>query len=322
MKNVPGPTEADLLDLGAEAAEDIEGEQRIAAHFRIDLLVVEVEGIGDLHPLDTGGRERQLDEGSDRVVVEGMRPRGDGLHQRRVGDGPCHRSAVIEAVEVGGRAIGIAAVRRLETDDAALGRRNADRAADVGAGRQGGDPRRQRSTRAAGGSARRIVGIPRVAGDAPDARLGDARQAEFRCRRPGEDVGAGHLQALDHRVGMIIDRILEDQRAMGGALAREPLGIFHRERNAVERCEPGAAPHVAGFGRLGLVHGLVEIAVGKAVDRRIDPLGPFNDRRHQFARTELAGPEQVQRRGCGEITQVVVAHGQGSRRGASDRPAI
>ena len=50
-------------------------------------------------------------------MIEGVWPGGHRLHQRGIADASRHRPAMIVAVEIGGRPIGIAAMRRLEADD-------------------------------------------------------------------------------------------------------------------------------------------------------------------------------------------------------------
>ncbi len=204
-------------------------------------------------------------------MIEWMGTGGHTLHQCGIGHRAGHRPTVIEAVEVRRRAIGVAAMGRLEADDTTSRSGNADRAANIGAGGQGGDACRQGRTGAARRAAGRPAGVPWVPGDTPHAGVGDTRQAELRNRGAGENIGAGILQAFDHRVGMIVNRVLEDQRTVGGALAFNSLGVLHRQRNAIKR--QGGVFRVTGFGAFGFSEGFFKIGIGEAVDLRVDGFG-------------------------------------------------
>jgi hypothetical protein len=261
------PAEVDLLDDGAEVAELVDGQQRVAADIGIEIDVAEVEGPGDLHALDAGGLCRQLHAGAQGVVVERMGPGCDGLHQGGIGEAAGHGAAMVEAVEVGGRAIGVAAMGRLEADDATTACRDADGAADVGAGGECGEACGKCCTRTAGRAAGTPCRRPGIARHTPDARVGGAGEAELRRGGAGKDDGARLFQALDHGIGMIVrGGVHEDERAMGGAPAVHALGILHGERHTFQWTQAAAAFGVAGIRRAGHRHGLIPVLVGEAVD--------------------------------------------------------
>ena len=102
--------------------------------------------------------------------------------KRRVGDRPGHRSDVRQCAERARRVQRDPAVRRLEREDAAERRRDAHRAAAVGAQRERRHPERHGgrapAARAAGGPR----GVPRVAGDPGERRVRDALPAQLRRR--------------------------------------------------------------------------------------------------------------------------------------------
>ena len=70
-------------------------------------------------------------------MIKLMRARCHVLHQGRIDNIAGHGAAMIEAVKIAWRAIGVAAMGRLETHDATGGGGDADGAADVGAGGKG-----------------------------------------------------------------------------------------------------------------------------------------------------------------------------------------
>ena len=220
-----------------------------------------------------------------------MRARDHVLHQRRVAYRSGQRAAMIIGVEIAWRPVGIAAMGRLVTDHPATARRDADRPADIGAGGQHRRPRRQRCARPAGRSAGpvfRIEGVQRIA---PQARIADARQGEFRRGGARMDDRPGPCKPLDHRVGMVVHMVLEDQRCLRGALALDALHILHRQRNALQR--PCLPAHIAVLGRLRRRQRLVEIGVAEGVDLRLDGLGPRDNGLYEFNRRKLPRPEEL-----------------------------
>ena len=89
---------------------------------------------------------------------------------------------------------------------------------------------------------------------------------------------------------MIVDIVLEDDRAMRRALAGHPLRILDGKRQAFQRARLAALGKPV-FGLRGLLQGLVEIAIGKAIDLALDALGPRDHRLHQFERAKLSAAE-------------------------------
>ena len=135
-------------------------------------------------------RHRQVERG--RILrVEA----GHGLeHDRAVADGPRHRPGLVERAGEGHDAPArAAAVGRLDPADAGEGRRLADRAAGVGAGRRGGDARRDCRRRTARRPARSKRGIAAVV--APPRRDHRAVGAGLVRRAHGELV---HVELAEH----------------------------------------------------------------------------------------------------------------------------
>ena len=108
----------------------------------------------------------------------GCRGRAGAGRRRCSGPARCRRrrareTTVVVAVEVGRWPVGIAAVRRLVPRQPAAACRNADRPADIGPGRQRGQPSRQCSRRPARGTSRAKVEVEGVAGHAPEVGIAD-----------------------------------------------------------------------------------------------------------------------------------------------------
>ncbi len=176
-------------------------------------------------------------------------------HQRGIGHGACHRPGHAAGV---GRVDGDAAEAGLEGEDAAPGRRQAHRAADVGAQVQrpvaGGGTR----TRAGAAAARVLRQVPGVARERVEARQPRGQHAVVGHRRLAQDDRAGFAQPCGGRC------VLRRGHQLGGggaqrhrhALRRDVL-LDHR-RHAVERTERLALQpaRLRGFGlhqrRLGV----------------------------------------------------------------------
>ena len=142
--------------------------------------------------------------------------------------------------------------------------------------------------------------------------MANAGKAEFRRRGAHMDDGAGGAQPFDHRIGMILDIVDEDERAMRRALALQPLRILDREANPFKWPRAFRSAGIDRFRRLRLVERFLEIAVGKTVDRRIDHFAAGDLRLDYIDGRDLAGPEQLQRVLSGQIAQIVIGHGQAS----------
>ena len=179
-------------------------------------VVVEPRGDAEVGEL---GRSRRRQLQPPRRVVPAVGAAHQVERQLQVGDGAGHRPGDGD-VGLGQRArrAGDLAVRRhdavarLVAVDAGHVGRQADRAADVGADLQRGEPCRQRRRRAARRAARRALEVPRVVGRAehlvvalevagvdrqvglaPDHRTG-ARAARRRARRPPSGTCVGQLR--------------------------------------------------------------------------------------------------------------------------------
>ncbi len=100
-------------------------------------------------------------------------------HQRRVGDGAGHRPDMRDVAKRRGRVDRDPAKGRLMPENAAERGRDADRAAGIGAHREGADAGEHRRGAAAAGPARTALQVPRVAGDAGERRVGGRLPAEF-----------------------------------------------------------------------------------------------------------------------------------------------
>ena len=176
-------------------------------------------------------------------IVAGQRIEQDGAVLR----GPGHRSGGVQA----GRQRDHAAARhqarrRLDAGDAAIGRRQPDRAAGVGPQRPQRQPGRHRRPRAGAGPAGVAPRVPGIARRRPG-------QVE---RRPadGELVGrqlAQHHRALGmqppHRLGVLLRHVVgEDAGMRRGAHAGRLVDVLVGERNAEQRRAP--AGHHRAFG--------------------------------------------------------------------------
>ena len=114
---------------------------------------------------------------------------------------------------------GDARPRRLEAEEAALGRGDADRAAAVGRMRHGEDAGDHGCRRAARGAARRVLEVPGVAGWPVEPRLGGGVEAELGRGGAAEDDEA-RLPAA-RQVGAVVvgDVVVEEAAAEAGGLA-------------------------------------------------------------------------------------------------------
>ena len=140
--------------------------------------------------------------------------------------------------------------------------------------------------------------------------MGDTGEAELRCRGAAKNDGAGFFQTLDLGIGMIINVAGENQRAMGGALALDPLGILDEQGNAFEGARLEAAFRVKLLCRFCLDEGFIEIAVGEAVYLFVQFPAARDLRFQQLNGRSLAGLEQLQKLRCRGIGQINIGHGQ------------
>src|SRR5690606_18186647 len=150
----------------------------------------EIHRMGDPPALDGPHLQRQAQFRAKRGDVLRAWPAHDVLEEDRILDRSCHRAFVAIEVEVEWRILRVAAIGRLEADNAAAGGRNPDRAADIRARREGRRAGGKRRTRSSRRSAGRELRVPRVARDPPEAGPGVPRTGELRRRSPGMDDAA------------------------------------------------------------------------------------------------------------------------------------
>ncbi len=197
-------------------------------------------------------------------------------------------------------------MRRLVAHKAARACRYADRAADIGAGGDGRHARSQSGRRPARRTAGAIVEFERIAGYPPDPRIAGAGKTELWRGRAGMEDRSGLFKPFDHWIGMIVDMILVDERALSPALALHPLDILHRDRKPLERARSSA--HISGFGPFGRISGLVVIGFRVGIDRRIDLFRPRNQRLEILNRRQPAPAKPGQRFLRRNITEVGLSH--------------
>ena len=215
------------------------------------------EGRGDglVEPVERqplGDAEAQAGE-RDRLERRKLLAGHDGVGLGAIGDAARDRPDRIERIAQRESAVGRNALpARLEADEAAQRRRNAHRAAGVGADRDlahaVGD-RDRRARRGAAGHARAVARIARRA----EMRIGaDAGKGELGHIGLGDDHRAGGAQPPhDRRIGDGRRRFLgEDFRAGAGRLAGDVEQILDADDGAVERAERHAA-RGARIGRIG-----------------------------------------------------------------------
>ena len=213
------------------------------------------------------------------------------------------------------------AVGRLQTDDAAVGGRNAHGSPGVGPQRAGAQPRgdrRARSARRPAGSALRIPGVAHGTG-----------VRERRCRAVRElvhveladDDGAGLLQPR-HDLGVLVRHAIREHGARGGRQhPRRVDVVLERDRNPVQR----SAPPPAGELRLELPRpgrGALAGHGDVGIEARIDAADPLEVGLHQLRRRQRAGaneplgPADAQRRGIGGLRERGTAQRERGRRRA------
>lgn len=119
LQHLLGPAEVDLLNRGAQGAEDIECRQRVLLDLPIHFEEAEIHREGDFPSLDrlVGRGQRELRP--QRGDVERRGSGHDILQDDGVLDGARQGSRMTVEVEIEGRIVGIAAIGRLEADKAA-----------------------------------------------------------------------------------------------------------------------------------------------------------------------------------------------------------
>ena len=156
---------------------------------------------------------------------------------------------------------------RLVRIDAAMKRRHAQRAADVGAERERTVARRQRRRRSAGGAAGRAAEVVGIVGGAVDVVV--ALPVGERDRHVGlaEDDAARVLHPRDRQRVFRRPEILLRRKAPGGRQPRDVVGFLHRHRQAEQR--PCLAARQRRIGGARGIQAAVEIANADRVDFRI-----------------------------------------------------
>ena len=246
-----------------------------------------------------------------------MRAGHDVLHQRGIGDAPHDRAVVQNGLERVVAVQRIAAEGRLVAEEAAGRRRDADRAAAVGAVGQRRHAGCDNRARAAGGATGGVVQVPRVARDAPEWAVGRAGMGKLGRRGALVHDGAGAQQPVHRRCCVVGAEVLEDLGAEGGDLALDRVEVLDRDRHAFQRAQPAIRPRVLGLGLHRLRPRPVEIVVGDGVERGIDRLRAGDLRVQQLHRRERARLEALQRLARGQIAKLQVRRCQDSPPAAS-----
>ena len=219
------------LDRLAEPGEDT----------RLVALAAELGHDADAQPrqVAVGSSARGVDEPGDRLLdaggVERVVAADDLVEQGRVEHGPGHRAGLVEGVRQGDEAVARhPAVRRLHADRAGDRTGLADRAAGVGADRQGRLVGRHRGRAAAARAAGDAGQVPRVVGRTVGAVLGGGAHRELVHVGLAEDRQAGRAEPSHDRGVVRRDPALEDPRPAGRG---EPTGgehVLDGDRYAVE----------------------------------------------------------------------------------------
>ena len=182
--------------------------------------------------------------------------------------------------------------RRLQAEYAAAGRRNADRATGVVAVRYRHHPRRHGGSRPATGAARRPSRIPGIVRRPKAFRFGDGPQRQLRRVRLAHREQPGPLEP-PHQLAILGGYVVTQKRAR---LRKAHPGVLGEEVLEQKR-HPGERPGRYLAHRRGprlRIHRRDD-----GVQRRIQPLDPFDGRLDQLAR--LDGPLAHQRRLRGRV---------------------
>ncbi len=294
------PREVALDDLVAERAQQVG-----RALQRAELLGV---GARRHHRRDVAGdRDPQLAGLALRRVGERLAAVADRVVEARaVGHAARDRAPRREPVprldERRGRH---AAALRLEPEQPAAARGDADRAAAVGAERRRAQPGRDRRRGAAAGPARGALQVPRVARDPERRRLGERHDHHLGHVGLAEDHGAGAAQP-PHDLGVRRRRLVADR---AGAHRRGlPLDVgvvLDRQRDAEQRARVAAAPARVGLGGLGERHLVRHHPEG--VEHRVVRGDPVEEQLGELAGADLAAVEHGGVRG--ESGECDIGHG-------------
>ena len=231
-----GEGRLDLLDLAAELLELLGRLGDQGRDLDVERMVAEAQHEADLELLqlavDRLGIVRVV--GRQRIGIARIGPADRVHHQRAVERGAAHRAGVGEIAGHRRRPGRHAAERGLDADQAVEARGDAHRAAAVGADGDRPQARGHRRTRAARGAARRALGIPGIARDAVQRRIGHALVAVFRAGALGEHDGARLAQPRHGRRIGVGRRLVGELAAHRGGPALDPHQLLDRHRHAVE----------------------------------------------------------------------------------------
>ena len=227
---------ADRLDLGAGGGEALGRGPHRGGDLRIDRQAgAGVEQQADLQAAHVALEPRPGDVGrrqAHRVALVGLRQHAH--QQRGVGDAARHRPGAAAGV---GRVDRDPAEARLQGEDAAPGRRQAQRAADVGADVQRPVAGRHRRARAGAAAAGPLAQVPGVARQRMEARQARRQHAVVGHRRLAED----HRARLAHpRRRRRVARRRHEHAGRGAHRHRRAAGgdvLLDRRRHAVDRAE-------------------------------------------------------------------------------------
>jgi hypothetical protein len=180
--------------------------------------------------------------------------------------------------------------RRLEPEQAAAGRGDADRTAAVVGVREGDDAGGDGRPRAAARAARAQVRVPRVARGAEQLRFGERREAELGQVGLAEDDRARAPEPFHD--GRVARRLEVRQEAAAGGLRHAGDGgveVLEQERHAAKR---GVRRRQRG----GVAARLFVHRRDDRVDARVDPLGARDRFLQQLGGRDLAAPDQARER--------------------------
>ena len=286
---------ARLLHDHAGGRQAFHGRRRRMAHGRGHRADAKIGRIGDADRQAgvLGRRQEGLLRGLQGNGILIMASHQSIQHQGAVGD--IARHGALDAQTIEGKVAGTgrhAPRARAQAHHAAVARRRAQRAAEIGAR---GKPdlacsqRRRRATRRpAGGKLR----IPGGAGIGEELVIGISPGAEFGRVGFGEHNAAGRLHPLDHDVGALRNVSGIDGRGEGGQHAGHILQILDRERQASQQARPIDAR--------GCLAGALGGQRGQRMDRGLGRLDAGQRRLDHLAGRDLGLLQQANSRPRGQ----------------------
>ena len=309
VAELAGPAELDLLHRRAEIAQHGAGVPGLLGDVGLDGVVAEVRAERDPQSLDAFRDVAEIVDaagvGHDIALVGAV---GDFEEQRRIADRARQRPEMGDVVEDARDDVHRDAPEAgFQSHQPAVGGRDADRAAHVGALGDRDTARADRGGRAARGAAGRARQVPGIAGEAPERAFGKAGVGELRRRGLADDDGAGGAQPRDDDRVLVGHPVLQDPRALGGALALHRREVLDRDRHAVERPVRRAARQ-APVGRAGEGERLLAVDEAEAVERLVDLVDARQGVAHRLDRGKLAVADHARKLGGARVSQVEIAH--------------